>query len=55
MSGLFLARNQVAIVGYAHSQVVRRSTEPLGLTALRTARAAIADAGLVPSQIDGFA
>jgi acetyl-CoA acetyltransferase len=55
MSGLYLARNQVAIVGYAHSQVVRRSTEPLGLTALRTARAAIADAGLTPDQIDGFA
>ena len=55
MSGLFLARNQVAIAGYAHSQVQRRSTEPLGLTALRTAHAAIADAGLVPSQIDGFA
>jgi acetyl-CoA acetyltransferase len=55
MSGAFLARNKVAIVGYAHSQVVRRPTEPLGHTAIRTARAAIADAGLTVDQIDGFA
>ncbi len=55
MSGLFLARNQVAIVGHAQSQVVRRTAEPLGITALRTARAAIADAGLRVDQIDGFA
>jgi acetyl-CoA acetyltransferase len=54
MSGLFGARNLVAIVGYAHSQVVRRSNEPLGHTALRTTRAAIADAGLTIDQIDGF-
>jgi acetyl-CoA acetyltransferase len=55
MSGLFRARNQVAIVGYAHSQVVRRPTEPLGHTAIRTALAAVADAGLTVDQIDGFA
>lgn len=55
MTGTFGARNKVAIVGYAHSKVVRRSVEPLGITAIRTAREAIADAGLRPEQIDGFA
>ena len=54
MSGLFKARNQVAIVGYAQSQVVRRSTVPLGVTAVKTARAAIADAGLAIKDVDGF-
>lgn len=54
MSGLFAAHNRIAIVGYAHSEVVRRTAEPLGITALRTARAAIEDAGLTPEQIDGF-
>jgi len=54
MSGTFAARNKVAIVGYAHSKAVRRPTEPLGVTALRTARDAIADAGLRPEHIDGF-
>ena len=48
------ARNKVAIVGYAQSPVVRRGTETVGTTALRTARAAIADAGLTIDQIDGF-
>jgi acetyl-CoA acetyltransferase len=51
----FRARNQVAIVGYAQSQVVRRPTAPLGHTALETAKAAVADAGLTIDQIDGFA
>jgi len=55
MSGAFAARNKVAIVGYAHSQVVRRPNEPLGVTTVRTAQEAIADAGLEPKQIDGFA
>lgn len=54
MSGAFRARNKVAIVGCAQSQVVRRGTEPLGMVALKTARAAIADAGLSVDQIDGF-
>jgi acetyl-CoA acetyltransferase len=54
MSGLFAARNKVAIVGFAQSPAVRRPSEPLGVTAVRTARAAIADAGLTPEQIDGF-
>lgn len=55
MKGLFRARNEVAIVGYAHSHVVRRPTELLGHTAIKTARAAVADAGLTVDQIDGFA
>jgi acetyl-CoA acetyltransferase len=54
MSVEFLARNKVAIVGYAQSQVVRRGTETVGATALKTARRAIADAGLTVDQIDGF-
>ena len=54
MSGASRGRNQVAIVGFAHSPVVRRATRPLGLTALETARAAIADAGLTVDRIDGF-
>ncbi len=54
MSGRFAASNKVAIVGYAHSQVRRRADRPLGVQAVETARAAIADAGLRLEQIDGF-
>jgi acetyl-CoA acetyltransferase len=54
VSGRFAASNKVAIVGYAHSQVVRRADRPLGVLAVETARAAIADAGLRVEQIDGF-
>ncbi len=54
MSGALVARDQVAIVGYAHSMVERHSDRPLGLITLDTARAAIADAGLSVDQIDGF-
>jgi acetyl-CoA acetyltransferase len=54
MSGRFKARNQVAIAGFAHSQVVRRADRPLGVTAIETARRAIEDAGLTVGQIDGF-
>ena len=54
MSARFKARNQVALVGYAHSQVVRRADRPLGVTAVETARRAIEDAGLTVDQIDGF-
>ena len=48
------ARNQVAVVGYAHSPVVRHSELTLGEIAVQTARAAIADAGLHDKDIDGF-
>lgn len=54
MTGRFLARNKVAIAGFAHSQIVRRPERPLGATAVETARHAIADAGLTVDQIDGF-
>lgn len=54
MSARFAASNKVAIVGYGHSQVCRRTDRPLGALALDTARAAIADAGLRLDQIDGF-
>jgi acetyl-CoA acetyltransferase len=50
----FTARNQVAIVGYAHSQIVRRSPLSLGALTAKTAREAIADAGLKVADIDGF-
>jgi acetyl-CoA acetyltransferase len=54
VSARFKARNQVALVGFAHSQVVRRARQPLGVTAIETARRAIEDAGLTVGQIDGF-
>ncbi|MFC3175515.1 hypothetical protein ACFOD9_14745, partial [Novosphingobium bradum] len=54
MSGLFAARNQVAIAGYAQSPILRRAERPLGATTVETARQAIADAGLTVDQIDGF-
>jgi acetyl-CoA acetyltransferase len=47
-------RNQVAIVGYAHSPIERRAAKPLGALTLDTALRAIADAGLERDQIDGF-
>jgi acetyl-CoA acetyltransferase len=45
---------QVAIVGYAHSDIVRNADQTLGELAGQTARQAIADAGLTVDQIDGF-
>jgi acetyl-CoA acetyltransferase len=54
MSGGAEIRNRVAIAGYAHSTVERRSARSLGSLAVDTARAAIADAGLSVDQIDGF-
>jgi acetyl-CoA acetyltransferase len=54
MSGRFPARNQVAIVGYAHSKVQRQAPQTLGVVAVDTARQAIADAGLQTGDVDGF-
>ncbi|MGW0683970.1 thiolase family protein [Streptomyces sp. NPDC002754] len=54
MSGRFAAGGQVAIVGYGHSAVRRHAERPLGILAVETARAAIADAGLTPQDVDGF-
>ena len=50
----FAARNQVAVVGYAQSPIVRHADQPLGTLALETARSAIQDAGLRVQDIDGF-
>jgi acetyl-CoA acetyltransferase len=44
----------VAVVGYAHSPVVRHTDVPLGAITVQTALAAIADAGLTLKDIDGF-
>jgi acetyl-CoA acetyltransferase len=54
MSARFAASDQVAIVGYAQSQVERHAAKPLGAIALDAAQAAIADAGLTVDQVDGF-
>ncbi|MGY1743255.1 MULTISPECIES: thiolase family protein [unclassified Blastococcus] len=48
------ARNRVAIVGYAQSPVTRHADRTLGALTVDTARAAIADAGLTPAQVDGY-
>jgi acetyl-CoA acetyltransferase len=52
MSRSFEARNKVAVVGYAQSQVERHADQTLGVLAVETARKAIADAGL--ADVDGF-
>ncbi len=54
MTPRFTAAHQVALVGYAHSPIVRHADRPLGAVALETALSAIDDAGLVKDQIDGF-
>jgi len=54
MTARFKARNQVALVGYAQSTIVRHADRPLGSVAVDTARAAIADAGLTVADVDGF-
>ena len=54
MSGPLVARDGVAVVGYAHSPIERHADRPLGIITLEAARAAIADAGLTVDQIDGF-
>jgi len=54
VTGRFAARDQVALVGYAQSEICKHFDRPLGAVAVDTARAAIADAGLQPDQIDGF-
>ena len=52
--GGFRARDEVAIVGYAQSQVQRHAPQTLGALAVDTAQRAIADAGLTVEQVDGF-
>lgn len=54
MSPRFHAAGKVAVVGYAHSPIVRRTDVSLGALTLRTVLEAVADAGLTRSDIDGF-
>ena len=54
MTPRFGAAGEVAIVGYAHSQIARHWDIPLGSLTVRTVRDAIADAGLTVEDIDGF-
>jgi acetyl-CoA acetyltransferase len=54
MSRRLTASNRVAIAGYAHSPMRRHADRQLGAVAVDTARAAIADAGLEPVQVDGI-
>jgi len=49
------ARGKTAIVGIGYSEITRRPNKPLGLLALDACRAAIADAGVEASQVDGLA
>lgn len=55
MSDRVAYRNKVAIVGYGMAKSVRHSEVPIGSLAVRTADAAIADAGLTRQDIDGLA
>lgn len=48
-----MSRHNVSVVGLAHSRVLRTPDIPLGTLAQEAALAAIADAGLKPSDIDG--
>ena len=48
-------RNQVAIVGAGVTKAVRHADVPIGALAVQASQAAIADAGLRPSDIDGVA
>lgn len=54
MTPRFHATGKVAVVGYAHSPIVRRSEVSLGALTLRTVLEAVADAGLTRTDIDGF-
>jgi acetyl-CoA acetyltransferase len=52
---MWAGKGKTAIVGIGYSELVRESKRPLGLLALDACRAAVADAGLSPTQIDGLA
>jgi acetyl-CoA acetyltransferase len=47
-------RNKVAIVGYAQTPIERHAAASLGVLTLGAARAAIADAGMQPADVDGL-
>lgn len=44
----------VAIVGIGETKFARRSESSVGELAVQAVRAAIADAGLTPAQVDGI-
>ena len=51
---MWQGRGKTAIAGIGYSAITRRPEKPLGLLAVDACRAAIADAGLEPKQIDGL-
>jgi acetyl-CoA acetyltransferase len=51
---MWSGRGKTAIVGVGYSQLTRNSQKPLGLLAIDACRAAMADAGVSPEQIDGL-
>ena len=54
MSGRMASSNQVAIAGYAQSEVERHAESTLGALTVEDARRAVADAGLRVGDVDGF-
>jgi acetyl-CoA acetyltransferase len=54
MTAGFGGRGEVAIVGYAQSDIERHAPVTLGALAVDTARRAIGDAGLAVTDVDGF-
>jgi acetyl-CoA acetyltransferase len=54
VSGRMASSNQVAIAGYAQSNLERHAKSTLGALTVETAQRAIADAGLHVGDVDGF-
>ena len=54
MSARFGAAGEVALVGFAHSNITRTEEVGLGALTLRTITEAVADAGLTLEDVDGF-
>lgn len=52
---MWQGKGKTAIAGIGYSEISRRPQKPLGLLAVDACRAAIADAGLSPEQVDGLA
>jgi acetyl-CoA acetyltransferase len=52
---MWSGRGKTAIAGIGYSEITRKPQKPLGVLALDACRAAIADTGLTPGQIDGLA
>jgi acetyl-CoA acetyltransferase len=52
---MWQGKGKTAIAGIGYSEISRRPQKPLGLLALDACRAAISDAGLDPTRIDGLA